>query len=371
MKFKKKIVVSILAVFSLFVLIGAMYNPAPQLNIDGVQSNATVRTDDGKYVIKGNIEYAEGATLTINGTFVEVDANGNYQYVASLKEGDNEFTIVVSNEHGTDTKKIVIHRTTAAELAERAQKERAAKEAKEKTKTQTSSSQKSNEAQRSNPTGNFYRVVGIVDGDTIKVSINGKTETVRLIGVDTPETKDPRKPVQCYGPQATSRMQHYVQSKNVRLESDPSQGDRDKYGRLLRYVHLQDGRNVGYHMILDGAAHEYTYNKPYKYQKLFKEAERIAKQKKVGLWSPKTCNGNTNQQKTSSKSSSSSTKKSTQQSTKKTTKPKTTTPKPSSGSSVYYKNCTEARNAGAAPIYKGQPGYGTHLDRDKDGIACE
>lgn len=214
-------------------------------------------------------------------------------------------------------------------------------------------------AQQVDPTGDTYQVVSITDGDTIKVDINGAVETIRFIGMDTPETKDPRKPVQCFGREATSKMQSYVQSKRVRLEVDSSQGDRDKYGRLLRYVFTEAGLNVAYEMIRQGYAHEYTYRTPYKYQVQFKKAEKSAKSSGAGLWAASTCGGVTDQQYTSTPKAaprSSSTLNSTA---------------PSSVSSVYYKNCAAARAAGAAPVYRGQPGYGAHLDRDADGIGCE
>jgi len=210
--------------------------------------------------------------------------------------------------------------------------------------------------------GELYRVTSIVDGDTIKVSMNGQTETIRFIGVDTPETKDPRKPVQCYGKEASSRMQHYAQSKNVRLEVDPSQGDRDKYGRLLRYVYTEDGMNIAYYMIKEGYAHEYTYNKSYKYQAEFRQAESYARENSLGLWSSSTCNGDTGQQASGSTGSTSAPAPTS------TSTPPATSP---SDSTVYYANCTAAKTAGAAPLYQGQPGYRPAMDRDGDGVACE
>lgn len=200
------------------------------------------------------------------------------------------------------------------------------------------------------PAPKLYRVTSITDGDTIKVDIDGKIETIRFIGMDTPETKDPRKPVQCYGKEASSRMQHYVQSKSVALEADASQGNRDKYDRLLRYVFLEDGTNVALQMIREGYAHEYTYDKPYKYQAAFKAAEATAKANGSGFWATNTCNGDTTQAAESATPAATPTQ---------------------SDSSVYYANCTEVRAAGAAPIYAGQPGYSTKLDRDRDGVACE
>lgn len=142
----------------------------------------------------------------------------------------------------------------------------------------------------------YYAVTSVTDGDTIKVDIKGVIQTVRFIGIDTPETKDPRKPVQCFGIEATARMKQYVEGKSVALITDSTQGDHDKYGRLLRYVFLQDGTHVGYEMIRGGYAHEYTYALPYAYQTEFKEAQRLAMESEAGLWSPDTCNGITNQE---------------------------------------------------------------------------
>jgi hypothetical protein len=77
----------------------------------------------------------------------------------------------------------------------------------------------------------------------------------------------------------------------VRLEADASQGERDTYGRLLRYVWREDGLHFNDWMIRNGYAFEYTYNKPYKYQATFKEAQRYASDNNLGLWSPATCDG--------------------------------------------------------------------------------
>jgi len=137
-----------------------------------------------------------------------------------------------------------------------------------------------------------YRVVKVVDGDTIAVDINGVTESIRLIGIDTPETVDPRKPVQCFGIEASNKAKSTLNSKSVILETDNSQGNRDKYGRLLRYVYLEDGTNFNKLMIAEGYAFEYTYQTPYKYQTEFKQAELEAREAKRGLWADDTCSGN-------------------------------------------------------------------------------
>lgn len=135
----------------------------------------------------------------------------------------------------------------------------------------------------------FHRVVKVIDGDTIQVDINGKTETLRLIGIDAPETGDSRSLVSCFGNEATSRAKEILNGKSVQLETDPTQGERDKYNRLLRYVFLENGTNFNNLMISQGFAHEYTYRIPYKYQLEFKQAERQAREKKLGLWADDAC----------------------------------------------------------------------------------
>ena len=143
------------------------------------------------------------------------------------------------------------------------------------------------------PSYTYYSVTSVVDGDTIKVNINGTVETLRLIGMDTPETVDPRKPVQCFGKEASNKAKELLAGTKVRLEKDSTQGEFDKYGRTLAYVYREDGLFYNKHMIEQGYAHEYTYNTPYKYQVEFKEAQKSAQENQRGLWSPTTCNGDT------------------------------------------------------------------------------
>lgn len=140
---------------------------------------------------------------------------------------------------------------------------------------------------------NLYDVVRVIDGDTVDVSIGGKVQRIRLIGIDTPETVDPRKPVQCFGKEASAKAKELLEGKQIRLESDSSQDNSDKYGRLLRYVYLEDGSMYNKAMLSGGYAHEYTYNVPYKYQSDFRQAQKDAEQAGKGLWATTTCNGDT------------------------------------------------------------------------------
>lgn len=140
----------------------------------------------------------------------------------------------------------------------------------------------------------YYTVTSVVDGDTIKVSMDGTIETLRLIGIDTPETVDPRKSVQCFGTEASNKAKELLSGQQVRIESDSSQDTRDKYGRLLVYVYRSDGLFFNKYMIEQGYAYEYTYETPYKYQSDFKAAQQSAQTNQKGLWSPNTCSGDPN-----------------------------------------------------------------------------
>ncbi|MSQ14408.1 MAG: hypothetical protein EXR50_00885, partial [Dehalococcoidia bacterium] len=139
----------------------------------------------------------------------------------------------------------------------------------------------------------LYPVIRVVDGDTIHILKDGRDETLRLIGIDTPETKDPRKTVQCFGREASAKAEELLSGKRVRIEQDPTQDTWDKYARLLVYVWLQDGTFFNLVMVRDGYAHEYTYERPYQYQADFKAAQQQASAEGLGLWSPQTCNGDT------------------------------------------------------------------------------
>lgn len=135
-------------------------------------------------------------------------------------------------------------------------------------------------------------VYSVTDGDTVKVKINGKKFTVRLIGTDTPEIKDPRKTVQCFGREASAYTKKNLLNKNVILEADVVAGNKDKYGRILRYVFLENGVNFNRQLIADGYAYEYTYKSQlYRYRDKFKQAQKEARENKRGLWADDACAG--------------------------------------------------------------------------------
>ena len=125
------------------------------------------------------------------------------------------------------------------------------------------------------------KVTSVVDGDTFKAKIGTKVETIRIIGIDTPETVDPRKPVQCFGIEASKKLKALLVGKSVSLIANPAE-DRDMYKRLLRYVEL-GSKDIGAAMIADGYAFsykEYPHPRLVQYNKLETEARGASK----GLW---------------------------------------------------------------------------------------
>lgn len=128
-----------------------------------------------------------------------------------------------------------------------------------------------------------YKVVEFADGDTIQVDMNGRAETIRFIGVDTPETQDPRKAVQCFGKAASDFTKNLIGHSPVRLEADPLSTNRDRYNRLLRYVYLPDGRLVQAEIIKEGYGFAYT-SFPFTMSDEFQLYQMQARKQGKGLW---------------------------------------------------------------------------------------
>ena len=128
-----------------------------------------------------------------------------------------------------------------------------------------------------------YELYRVVDGDTVKIRYNGTIESIRIIGINTPETNT--NPDECYGLEATNKTKSLIDNnKYIDVEFDSTQGLRDKYDRLLGYVFV-NGLDVGKEILRLGYAKEYTYNKPYKYSQDYKSTESNAKNQALGLWS--------------------------------------------------------------------------------------
>ncbi len=138
-------------------------------------------------------------------------------------------------------------------------------------------------------------VTRAVDGDTLEVKIDGMNETVkvRLLGMNTPESVDPRRPVQCFGKEASNHMKELVEGKRVLLVEDLKADDRDKYGRWLRnIVRKEDLLDVNATLVAQGYANAYlSFPLDGKRKAQLRLLEQEAKAAERGLWSPSTCEG--------------------------------------------------------------------------------
>jgi micrococcal nuclease len=141
----------------------------------------------------------------------------------------------------------------------------------------------------------------VVDGDTLVVTITSRTDgpaagsvalgehRVRLIGIDTPESADPRRPVECFGKEAAAAAAALLEGQRVRMVADVEESDR--YDRLLRYVYL-GAEMANARLVVNGYATAYTYPPNVRHSDLFVQLEREARENDRGLWSPETCSGN-------------------------------------------------------------------------------
>jgi micrococcal nuclease len=138
------------------------------------------------------------------------------------------------------------------------------------------------------PTNDGAATVDHVVGDTVVVRIGSSTETVRLIGIDTPETKKPDSPIECYGPEATERTAALLPvGSPIRLERDVEA--RDSYDRLLAYVFRDDGAFVNLELVAGGFARTLLIEPNDAYATRFAAAARTAAAEDRGLWG--VCSG--------------------------------------------------------------------------------
>lgn len=142
-------------------------------------------------------------------------------------------------------------------------------------------------------------VTRVIDGDTVRIASRGFETPVRLVGIDTPETRAPGVPIQCFGPEATRMTARLLPvGTRVYVQSDPTQAVRDRYGRFLGYVFTQGTpanptRSVNYVLVRTGRAKVYVYG-GVRFLRAddFFRAQHRARKAKYGLWGP-PCDGDT------------------------------------------------------------------------------
>jgi endonuclease YncB( thermonuclease family) len=189
-------------------------------------------------------------------------------------------------------------------------------------------------------------VTEIVDGDTLRVRLaSGKSEKVRLIGIDAAERGA------CFAAPATERARQLALSKPVILRGDRTQDTRDRYGRLLAYVWIPGGRDLGYQLVAGGFAKVYVYRDPFQRLSAYRTAESRAKSAPAGAW--KACGD--------------------------TIRPVVPAPPPAGNCHPSYTpclpvvgdlDCADVRALGVAPVrVTGSDPY--RLDGDNDGYGCE
>ncbi|SDM13495.1 micrococcal nuclease [Paenibacillus sp. OK060] len=204
----------------------------------------------------------------------------------------------------------------------------------------------------------------VTDGDTLKVTVEGREEQVRLLLIDTPETVHPEKEEQPFGKDASNFVKKQVAKGNMELELDVS--ERDKYGRLLAYVWI-DNKMLNEQLLEYGLARvAYIYPPNTKYVDQFEEIQKQARVQAKGIWSIENYvqdSGFVEPKPTMEEPVVVTKAPSVEKNNEVKNEPIVT--------NVYYKNCDAVRAAGADPIYEGEPGYSRKLDRDGDGIGCE
>ncbi|MGG3452309.1 thermonuclease family protein [Domibacillus aminovorans] len=192
-----------------------------------------------------------------------------------------------------------------------------------------------------------------------------------MILIDTPETKDPKKCVQLYGPEATNYTKKYLldKSKTVRVELGVQ--TRDQYGRLLAYVYVNDTMFEEL-LLQNGLARIAIYPPNTQYLEKLQAIEAQAKQNKVGIWSSTDAtNGNCAPTKPAPAPAKPAPKPTPNKPAPKPAPAPKPVPKPAPPKKESFKNCTELRKKYPDGVPQGHPAYDSKHDRDKDGWACE
>ncbi len=271
---KKTKIITVLVPASLFILliilvvIGYARDVQPTL---ALTTGTKITTEENKITIEGTYTPSD-RKVWINNELIK-SSEGKFETTVDLKDGENVIRVSAGDYKRADEEIIVVKNPKPTTIPATPIPLNTATPVPEATQI----------------VDEYYIISKVIDGDTYQVTKDGKKDTIRVIGINSPETVDPRKPVECFGKEASARAKSVLTDKKVRLEADDSQGNTDKYGRLLRYIFTEKGTDVGLWLIKDGYAYEYTYNIPYKYQSKYKDAQSQANSNKLGLWADNAC----------------------------------------------------------------------------------
>lgn len=214
--------------------------------------------------------------------------------------------------------------------------------------------------------GTPAKVVRVIDGDTIEVLLNGKQEEIRMLLIDTPETKHPQKPVEKFGAEASQFATETLKNKTVGIQVGKERID--KYGRILAYVWV--GNKTYQEMVLEKglAATAYLYNDLTMLDQ-FHKAQDIARNKKIGVWSIPGYAHVDHDHGFHYEEKKKVTPKSAPVAPKPQPKPAPApTPEPET---EFFQNCTDLRTKYPDGVPADHPAYQAKMDRDKDNYACE
>jgi micrococcal nuclease len=196
----------------------------------------------------------------------------------------------------------------------------------------------------------------VVDGDTLIVAVGRKSERVRLIGIDAPELGS------CFSAEASTRARRLSLDRSVRLLGDRTQARRDRYGRLLAYVRLPNGHDLGRDLIAGGFATVYIYNRPFTQLAAYRTSELAARSKRSGLWA--TCPG-------SPASTSPQTTTNTENATTRSANCHQSYPTVCIAPAPPDLDCRDVPHAHFKVLWTVPDPDPHHFDGDHDGIGCE
>lgn len=246
------------------------------------------------YTVRNNKKIREKYNLKINPIFI-----GVLIFILSFPVAGKSIEILYNSDN---TKQPAQHEEKVVKEKKKEDKKQVDKKKqedkkKEEQKVKKNEDQKKKQVKKEKVPSNTFaeaKVTKVVDGDTIYVNLENKEYKIRMIGVDTPETVHPSKPVQFYGREASDFTKSSLSNRTVYLQKDVS--ETDKYGRLLRYVWLSRpetneptekeiiDKMYNAKLIKGGYAQAYTYQPDSKYSELFVKLQKEARENYVGLW---------------------------------------------------------------------------------------